>query len=117
MQQSENLKVAMIHGCASSMAKAVALELAGHGIKLALYDECMAPSFRESLETELALIDRELAIGIDTADRKPQAERALADGEQALLGAKLVVDRDPRHPRRGPGGRIARAEGGERGDP
>jgi type VI secretion system protein VasG len=54
----------------------------------------------EALETELALIDRELAVGIDTGDRKPEAETALAEVRSRLEGVehrwkaeKALVDR------------------------
>ncbi|HXN32160.1 MAG TPA: AAA family ATPase, partial [Polyangiaceae bacterium] len=54
----------------------------------------------ESLETELSLIDREQAIGIDTADRKAEAEQALGDVrgrleklEHRWKAEKGIVDR------------------------
>ncbi len=43
----------------------------------------------ESLETELSIIDRENAVGMDTGDRKPAAEQALADARGRLVGLEL----------------------------
>ena len=40
----------------------------------------------EALETEISLIDRENAIGMDTGDRKQTAEQSLAEGRERLTG-------------------------------
>ena len=47
-----------------------------HGVPASVED---ARRTIESLETELGLIEREHAIGIDTADRKPEASKKLAE--------------------------------------
>jgi type VI secretion system protein VasG len=39
----------------------------------------------EALETELAIVDRENAIGMDTGDRKPTAEKAIAEARERLV--------------------------------
>ena len=83
MQQSENLRVAMIHGVASSMGNAVALELAGSGTKLVLFDECVPASFRESLESGLA--DRRAEFVFLANGQLNSSGRTPAEKEAALV--------------------------------
>jgi type VI secretion system protein VasG len=68
-----------------------------HGVPPSIED---ARRTIESLEVELSIIDREQAIGIDTGDRRPAADLALADVRARLSGLeqrwkaeKALVDR------------------------